>query len=1163
MSIPVDLTSVRSRAFGFILGCDYIVAPEYPDVKANASQIVFEYNSTSTIITGVLIPTLCLNPPNVPIQNPVIGMLTSHFAISQVAPFPVLTLVACVNPRLTLRISVEPPPTGGLPDDFFGYQRYGMSQTGITYTDCNSTHTIGSGVGVIRTFVNALIRELPGSSTAVLATTYPCQKAVGVSSTSSSGRNNSDAFYKQVEVFYEMEGTGGGGGPVVDPAAWHNPSNAWGATSSIKNTSGSMTVGDGAQYLQLESKNMDLMAYTGNISVSGVTGVNLSASAANGTIDLGVNLAASSVHCEGLVVRTQMPVATYNANMVPESFALKDYVDSRAPLTNIRSSTTMRYKYVAPTPNPAVGEFTFVAPDFYFHKTDLSGRDSSSNFVYITNQSFAGIPMVLLDLDTPANGEIIVPKGSILSISGDVYSFLGNSPTLFVVGTDYTWDHQSIQPSRVVLKDGNPDAILAVGSNIVGGVTRFMADGVEQKQLGMLGANLLSDIIMNPGVNYQLMTLSSTSLGTGGISLLTGATSGPFTISGSISLATGPAHISGLFGEITLQTGPNIHLRVANSRTTISNPFSLTGIPTSTALNTLYHDPVTGIVTTGTAPSTTGFLLNNGNPLSTVSFGSTVANGHARIVVGDANPHVGFYFGGGETHQYAVVVGENYIIETANGGLSNNSGNLDLRTGDSLSTFNSGNIDIRTGRALGSGAPGDLIFRNGSDVRMIIASAQTTITNPLSLTGLSTSTALNTLYHDPITGVVTTDVAPAFGNFVINGGNNSPLIDIRALTAPFDVSAIKFGLDVGQDLISFDGWFGGAANDTVGRMTCLTTRTFEFSTPNKLDSHSASLTFTTGGVGAVNKPSGDVSFLTGNTTSDPSVYGGDITFSVAGGNRGLYRFSKLGTFSYDPVALSGYETRATGDNDFQTKKCIEDNALDLKNKNLEDNTTYFFNSSNNTKKFRFNGGFIAPSTSRVLYIPDRTGSVLVNQTAANHPFNLSGTPVIGDVIRFDGTNWVNFAAPSFHYSTFESNAVSSGGTQNQVNWIQGSLTTTLESGFTIAANNTITYSGGTALTRFFEVTYTATATVGSNDRTVVFSCFKNPNALTNPNAGLRVVGSRTTSILRTSINDTDSVSSTFMVGLILNDTLRFYVSNVEDNGAVTVADLSIAIKAVV
>lgn len=146
------------------------------------------------------------------------------------------------------------------------------------------------------------------------------------------------------------------------------------------------------------------------------------------------------------------------------------------------------------------------------------------------------------------------------------------------------------------------------------------------------------------------------------------------------------------------------------------------------------------------------------------------------------------------------------------------------------------------------------------------------------------------------------------------------------------------------------------------------------------------------------------------------------------------------------------------------------------------------------------------------------------------------------------------------YFAMEGNITSSGGTQNQINWIQGTLTDVSLKDFTTTANNSYTYIG--TETKFFDVQYSATPTAESNDRTVKIWCYKNPSAITDPLIAGRVLGSAGTCIVRTSILDTDMVSGSFGVELATNDVLRWYVSNTENASAVTIADFSVCIRRV-
>lgn len=171
---------------------------------------------------------------------------------------------------------------------------------------------------------------------------------------------------------------------------------------------------------------------------------------------------------------------------------------------------------------------------------------------------------------------------------------------------------------------------------------------------------------------------------------------------------------------------------------------------------------------------------------------------------------------------------------------------------------------------------------------------------------------------------------------------------------------------------------------------------------------------------------------------------------------------------------------------------------------------------------------------------------------------LTVAPTAGDILRYDGSQWVNYKPPAF-YGYWDDNATSSLGVQNNINWMQGTYITTVNIGFTIGANNGFIYSG---VSRIFEVEYDATPIVGSNDRTIWLTAYKNPDAILNPNVSGLISGSRAVSTLRTAIEDTDGMSGRFTVELTGGDVLRFYVSNKENNDAIVVTDWRLKIKAI-
>jgi hypothetical protein len=165
--------------------------------------------------------------------------------------------------------------------------------------------------------------------------------------------------------------------------------------------------------------------------------------------------------------------------------------------------------------------------------------------------------------------------------------------------------------------------------------------------------------------------------------------------------------------------------------------------------------------------------------------------------------------------------------------------------------------------------------------------------------------------------------------------------------------------------------------------------------------------------------------------------------------------------------------------------------------------------------------------------------------------------------------WKETTSGSRYCAYFDDNAVSSGGTLNTFNWMQGTFIpcTANTSDFTLAANNTITYTG--TATKIFDCIFSCTNIVTSNDRTVNIVAIKNPATIPVPLLVVPpalpsgyIAGSRVVEIIRTNIQDTTTVSGLFSVSLATNETLRIYVANMENNDAVTVVDFRLSIKQV-
>ena len=180
------------------------------------------------------------------------------------------------------------------------------------------------------------------------------------------------------------------------------------------------------------------------------------------------------------------------------------------------------------------------------------------------------------------------------------------------------------------------------------------------------------------------------------------------------------------------------------------------------------------------------------------------------------------------------------------------------------------------------------------------------------------------------------------------------------------------------------------------------------------------------------------------------------------------------------------------------------------------------------------------------------------------------TPINRQILVYNSTvsKWVNHTPPYLH-AYFDANATASGtGGQDNYHWMQGTIISTAISGFSINANNALTYTATAVSPKLFEVSFTCTPVVGSNNRTIYVVAAKNkaitpvqnvapPGTITD-----YIPGSRTTAICRSAVDDTVTVSGRFTVSLATSDFVRFFVANVENNDAVTISDFRICIKEV-
>lgn len=313
-----------------------------------------------------------------------------------------------------------------------------------------------------------------------------------------------------------------------------------------------------------------------------------------------------------------------------------------APLSAVRSTTTMRYKKVASTTTPGIGEFSESAGVLYFNKTDDSARDSSNNFVYLGSLISANIPSVFLLLDNDG-GELIVSLGTPLGLNLSVYSFVGTGIT-WIDGDIYTFDQIVIRPSRIALLGGND-----VDPTILGATTgAAYLDGTLDVALRQIGTNGYIGIDQNvlatvQGERIKLKcmidgsTLDMTEFGCafqGPAGLFFNSTGSSATIQSFLD-----AKMYSSVGNVFLETlngqgiSFNFHTPSVTGVFNVKadnidlNCASITAplLPSATTAKVVYFDPVTFALSQGDPASTTGFITNDllNAPLS---FGSATGD---------------------------------------------------------------------------------------------------------------------------------------------------------------------------------------------------------------------------------------------------------------------------------------------------------------------------------------------------------------------------------------------------------------------------------------------------------------------------------------------------------------------------------------------------------
>lgn len=165
-------------------------------------------------------------------------------------------------------------------------------------------------------------------------------------------------------------------------------------------------------------------------------------------------------------------------------------------------------------------------------------------------------------------------------------------------------------------------------------------------------------------------------------------------------------------------------------------------------------------------------------------------------------------------------------------------------------------------------------------------------------------------------------------------------------------------------------------------------------------------------------------------------------------------------------------------------------------------------------------------------------------------------PEAGQILRWDSSQWVNYTRPVLSLY-WNSNGTSSGGTQNQINWVQGAYVTKLNKQWTIVADNGIQFDG--TVTQHVMIHAVIEPIASNNDRSVQFRWYKNPDLVTNPTVGL-ILGSTASIVARQNIGDSEQAVTLTTVDVANGDILRLYCVNTENNDAVTVDALRVFIQ---
>lgn len=449
---------------------------------------------------------------------------------------------------------------------------------------------------------------------------------------------------------------------------------------------------------------------------------------------------------------------------------------------------------------------------------------------------------------------------------------------------------------------------------------------------------------------------------------------------------------------------------------------------------------------------------------------------------------------GGNTTGATVTIGTN----------DNNTLALEVNNANRLTLNSNGSSVYKNTSVVQLQSDSNFIFQNTSGLAnaLVVHPDNSNVQIPASnvtMANIPDAQTSKMLYWDSITGAVTRGDPPGLGNAVLNGGNPVTSLIIGANNVPINggvwernVHNFTFGdpstnnqrsifsttvyrdvqaglLLAGLEISDNTGTFGGeiAANEFNAIL-------YSNLRHNKFK-QGVSYQWNAGYADAANigARGGDLSFNTGgnllnwinNNTSGSVIFG-------ASPDR-VYKFDSIRkVFSVDcsNTPSQDYHLGVTQNDDFPNKRYCDltyltaSGTATVSNKFLVDSTTRFQDDSDPTKNARFEVSSVAPNTTRVLTIPNRDGSVLVNTTVGNIPLNIALAPTIGDRLEYDGTNWVNSPSPLFSSIVFVNYATPTQIATTTLNqYVIVAPTTTLNSiingSFDMPSNGRIRFTG--------------------------------------------------------------------------------------------------------